>query len=235
MIAMLNYSGSKRELALLKKSVKDLAAYLSEDRWEIKSFGLLQEVESFLKEQPVLNLSCYDITKKESLDYLHFIRTMYQEMKLMLIADWKMSPMEYIKPDILASELILRPYREEDLRNKLRGLIEFYLNKESEQDVFILETKEEKMRIPYSQIYYVEARDKKLFMRLKKSGFGFYGTLDALEKELPSHFIRCHRGFVVNWKFVERVLRSQNQLVLADEIQVPFSRSYKARVMELSQ
>lgn len=235
MVAVLNYNGSKHDAELVRKQIKDLAAYLSEDKWEIPTFQVLSDLDAYLKEQPLLDLSCYDITKQENLEYLHVVRSVYHEMQLMLIADMRMSPMEYIKPDILASELILRPFKEEDLRQKLRSLMEAYLNKESEQDVFVLDTKEEKKRIPYSQIYYFEAREKKLFVRLKKEGHVFYGTLDALEGMMPKQFVRCHRGFLVNWKKVDKVIRSQGQLILADGIEVPFSRSYKGRIMDLSE
>ena len=235
MISMMNYSQSKQELGLLREQIRDLAAYCSEDKWEIYSFSLLQELDSFLKEQPIVNLSCYDITGQGSLDYLHKIREIYHKTSLMLIADLKMSPMDYIKPDILASELILRPYKSEDLKGKLHSLISSYLGKEGEEEEFVLDMKEEKLRIPYRQIYYLEALDKKIYVRMKKEGKGFYGTLDALEENLPEDFVRCHRSFIVNWNYVEKILRSQNLLVLVDGMQVPFSRSYKAKLMERMQ
>lgn len=235
MISMMNYSGSGPELELIKEKVRDLAARLSEEKWEIHAFSLLQELDKYLTNRPIINLSCYDVTRKGSLDYLHKIREFYKKMHLMLIADLQMSPMEYIKPDILASELILRPYKEEDLHQKLYSLLSSYLAEEAEEEVFVLDTKEEKIRIPYRQIYYLEACDKKIYVRLKKEGKGFYGTLDALEESLPECFVRCHRSFLVNWNYVEKALRSQNLLVLADGIQVPFSRSYKTKIMERMQ
>ena len=35
------------------------------------------------------------------------------------------------------------------------------------EDSFVVDTREEKRFIPYHQIYYFEARDKKLFVRVK--------------------------------------------------------------------
>ena len=189
----------------------------------------------FFKEHPLIHLSCYDITEKRNLDYLHHFREHYQKVSLMLIANLSISPMDYIKPDILASELILRPYRTEDLKEKLYSLITSYLGKEDEEEIFVLETKEETLRIPYNQIYYLEALDKKIYIRMKREEKGFYGTLDNLEEKLPETFVRCHRSFIVNWKHVEKMVRSQNLLILMDGIQVPFSRSYKTKLMELVQ
>lgn len=235
MISMVNFSGSKQELELLEEHSRNLAAYCSEDKWNIYSFSLLQELDMFFKEQPMIHLSCYDITEKGNLDYLHHFREHYQKVSLMLIANLSISPMEYIKPDILASELILRPYRTEELKGKLHSLITSYLGKEDEEEVFVLDTKEETLRIPYNQIYYLEALDKKIYVRMKREEKGFYGTLDNLEEKLPESFVRCHRSFIVNWKHVEKMVRSQNLLILMDGMQVPFSRSYKAKLMELVQ
>lgn len=60
--------------------------------------------------------------------------------------------------------------------------------------------------------------------------FGFYHTIDGLEKELPEQFVRCHRGFIVNSTKIRKVALPQNLLYLTDDFEVPVSRSYKAEV-----
>ncbi len=232
MISVMNYSGDTVELKLLEKEIHELAARYSDEKWDVNSFGFLAEMDKFIKDNPVLNLSCYDVSEKGSLDYLHVIRKIYRELHLMLIADSNMSPMDYVKPDILASELILRPYKEADIKNKLYSFISSYLHLEREEE-FILDTKGEKLRVPYCQIYYFEACDKKIYVRLKREGKGFYGTLDALELTLPEYFVRCHRSYLVNAHMIEKVSTSQKLLDLADNIQIPFSRSYKNEIYNI--
>ena len=91
----------------------------------------------------------------------------------------------------------------------------------------VLTSKEETLSIPYSQIYFFEAREKKVFVCTCREEFGFYHTIDKLEKDLPEQFIRCHRGFIVNTEKIRRISFSQNVIFLADDFNVPLSRSYK--------
>ena len=177
MISLLAYSNNAGELHSVKEQVCDLAAYLSEEKWETSCFSSLEQLMAFLKSQPLVNLACYDVTERESRDYLSTVRKKYRDTLLMLIADSTLSPMEYVKPDILAASLILRPYSQEDLRGKLKDLICEYLSRMQDgEDAFIVETREGKTRIPYEQIYYLEARDKKIYVRLRDRELSFYDT-----------------------------------------------------------
>ena len=95
------------------------------------------------------------------------------------------------------------------------------------EEAFVLSGREGKTRIPYRQIYYFEARSKKLYLRLPDREMAFYGTMEELEAKLPEVFLRCHRSFLVNKNHIERILLSQNEIVLSHGISVPLSRSYK--------
>ena len=232
MVSMLMYSSSTEELHLIRKMAEDLAAYLSEEKWEMFSYASLQEVLCFFEKQPLVSMTCYDVTAKGSLACLGKIRKEHKDMLLMLIADATLSPMEYVRPDILASSLILRPFTPAALKEKLSDMIRDYLSRVEENDggeAFVVTTREGKMRIPYSRICYLEARDKKIYIRLRDREIAFYDTIEELEEKLPDIFLRCHRGFLVNKAFVEKVMLSQNEIRLSHGMSVPLSRSYKPR------
>lgn len=232
MVSMLAYSNNTKELHILKEQIQDLAAYLSEEKWETSCFSSLGELISFLENQPLINMACYDVTEKESREYLGTVRKKYKDTLLMLIADRSLSPMEYVRPDILASSLILRPFSAADLRDKLKDLIKEYLSGVQDgesEDAFILDTREGKTRVPYSQIYYMEARDKKIYLRLLDRELAFYDTIEELEQKLPGSFLRCHRSFLVNQAYIEKIMLSQSEILLSHGISVPLSRSYKPR------
>lgn len=229
MVSLLAYSNTASEVHNLKEQASDLAAYLSEEKWEINGFASLEQLMAFLKDQPLVNLACYDVTEKDSREYLGAVRKKYRDTLLMIMADSTLSPLEYVRPDILAASLILRPYSEEELRGKLKDLICEYLSRLQEEDAFLVDTREGKTRVPYNQIYYLEARDKKIYLRLKDREFSFYDTIEELEEKLPGQFARCHRSFIVNRQYIEKILLSQSEIVLAHGISVPLSRSYKPR------
>lgn len=232
MISMLVYSNNVEELKILKNQVLDIAALVSEEKWELTCFSSLKELMDFVEKQPLVNLACYDVTERTGLNYLGELRKGYRDAALMLIADGSLSPMEYVRPDILASSLILRPFSIADFRDKIRDMMKEYIgNIEDEQsnEAFVVETREGKTRIPYNQIYYMEARDKKIYIRLREKEMAFYDTLDELEQKLPEGFIRCHRSFLVNQIYVEKILLSQSEIHLSHGMMVPLSRSYKPR------
>ena len=87
------------------------------------------------------------------------------------------------------------------------------------------------MQIPFSQIYYFEARDKKLFVRTKNEEYAFYDTIESLARLLPEHFQRCHRSYIVNMEKIYRIVPSENYIELTEQIGVPVSRSYKSVLM----
>jgi DNA-binding LytR/AlgR family response regulator len=98
---------------------------------------------------------------------------------------------------------------------------------ETIENSYVVETKDGMTHIPYEQIYFFEAREKKIYVCIGKEAYGFYGTIDKLVEELPSNFVRCHRGFIVNKNRIDRVVLSQNIIYLEDGFDVPLSRSYK--------
>ncbi len=232
MVTMLAYSSEAQELRKIEISTKDLAALLSEENWEISCFSSLKELEGYLSKGPLMNLACYDVTKKGSLEMLGHIRKRYSDTLLMLIADQSLSPMEYVRPDILASSLILRPFTDALLREKLKDMIRKHLSRTdmgNSEEAFVVDVREGKTRIPYEQIYYMEARDKKIYIRLQNKEISFNATLDELEETLPEMFIRCHRSFLVNRMHIEKVMISQSEIQLSHGISIPLSRSYKPR------
>ena len=67
---------------------------------------------------------------------------------------------------------------------------------------------------------------------MKEKEYSQYGTLDAIQRELPDEFMRCHRSFVVNTGYINRVKLSENMIYLENEMTVPLSRSYKQDIKQ---
>ncbi|MDO4513558.1 MAG: LytTR family DNA-binding domain-containing protein [Lachnospiraceae bacterium] len=235
MVSMLSYNSREKELSRIKNQIMDLAAVLTEDEWKVFHTESLQKAMEYASKEPLIHLACCDVTTAGSLTALEDIRKKHMDMLLMLIADNTISPMEYVKPEILASSLLLRPFSDGEFREKCKDLILRYISllKEDSKDAFVVESKEGQTRIPYEQIYYIEAREKKLFLRLENKEVAFYDTLENLLQVLPANFLRCHRSFVVNKYYIEKVQLSQSMIWLSHGISVPLSRSCKPEFKDL--
>lgn len=230
MVSLLMCDKNKKELDMLRVLSKDLAALLSEDYWNISQADSLAALQGFLADSPLMDMLMYDITPKEAISGLLEIRKNYGEMQLMIIADLTTSPMEYMKPGIMASSLLLRPWTKEQAGEVLREFFQAYIERNQKTDdknAYVIESREGNLHIPYEQIYFFEAREKKIFVCTGKEEYGFYHTIDRLEGELPEQFVRCHRGFIVNRYKIRKVALSQNVVCLTDNLEVPLSRSYK--------
>lgn len=234
MVSMAAYDEEREELDELKAVTKELAARLSEDIWRIEQMSSLKQLRAWLEETPLLDMLLYDVTRLGALDYLRQIRKSYRRAGLLILADRDTSPMTYLKPDIHADSLLLRPWSKEQVLEVLEEFIREYLetSRGMEEQFYVIDTKEGSTRIPYDKIYYFEAREKKVYVCAGKEEFGFYYTIDKLTEELPEQFIRCHRGFVVNSLKIRKIMLSQNIICLADGFEVPLSRSYKADLKE---
>lgn len=207
--------------------LSDLTAHYTEDKLEIKIFRKCSLMR--LEETPFVDLAIMDVTQPGALEKTGKIRNQFSEAEILLIADESVSPMKYMRPSIRASSLLLRPM-DAGWKQAIRDFFDQMLlttRRESMKNVLWIESRDGAFRIPFDQIYYVEAREKKVFIRLRTEEFGVSGVLEKFSGKLPENFRRCHRSFIVNTDYIFRVRLSENTLYLKDGLFVPVSRSYK--------
>ncbi len=235
MLTMLIYDRNPEELELIKKLVKDIFAYFSEDKLELYCYAKKGMVTGFLEKAPLMDMACIRIMGKDEIMLLRYMRKMYAQSDFMLIADAALSPMEYLTPDIRAASLLLHPYGAEQLRQVFRMFLRSFLEKRTcveGKDFFILENQGSRTAIPFHQIYYIEVREKKVFVRLWNKEYSKYDSLEHILEKLPDTFLRCHRSFVFNTQHLVTVRLSENTIYLEHGIMIPLSRSYKSVVKE---
>lgn len=230
---MMVCSGEKQELYTIYKETKNQAALLTEDKWDIHTFETIKEVAIYMKDHTILDAVCFDITLDGGIEMLEKIRLQNKKAYIVLIASSEISPISYIRPTIMASALLLRPIDPCMYRKAIQEMLDqFQRETNLDEDLFILESREGKYRIPYQNIYCFEARTKKIYACTSVEEYGFYEALDKLQEHLPEYFVRCHRGFIVNTKKIKKVALSESLLYLEDNYLVPLSRSYKSILKE---
>jgi len=236
MISMIIYDRIEEELCQIRETVRNQAARLSDEYWNIMTARCRKEVIEQEKKTPLLDAVCMDITEKDDIGCVEELRRKYKEMSLLLIADASIPPMSYVRPGIMASSLLLRPCSVEEIyqvmEEFLRAYVEHFEINQGQRN-FAMETKEGRILIPFDKIYYFETREKKLYVQTDRAEYGYYGTIDKLEGILPPYFMRCHRSFIVNTRKIEKVVLSHNIIYLSEGRDVPLSRSYKTVLKEL--
>lgn len=232
MVTSVTYDKISKEATQLNIIIKDMAARLTEEQWIYEILSKQQAVRDYLEDIPLIDLLFYDVTGEGDIELLESIRANYRNSHIMLLADCQISPMKYMKPGIQAQSLLLRPWTEEQAKDTIRDFVAEYVKtafgeKRDDSATMLVESRDGKVNVPYDQIYYFEAMEKKVYVCTGADEYGFYGTLESLEESLPEGFLRCHRSFIVNTNKIIRVALSQSTIFLKDDYEVPLSRSYK--------
>ena len=126
--------------------------------------------------------------------------------------------------EVQAVRYLLKPIQ----ADKVNELLDhFVAHKSKERKYFILSVFGEKKKIYYDDIVYFEARGHYVVFHLETNTYEYKYNISDICNELPvSDFIRTHRSYVVNIKYIERVTKSDCQLI--NNLNVPLSRnSYK--------
>lgn len=234
MITFFALAGEKAEYELLKASVSKCAALYTEEKWEYLCAQTIKEADTFLKKEPVLDMISWDTTIKGAIKALEQMRKGNEKAFLIIIADASISPLHYLKPGIAPGALLLKPMDSNHTEAVMQDIFEVFLKcaENNADSSFLVETRAGKQYVPYGQIDYFEAKEKKVFVRIKSMEYGFYDTLDHLQERLPDHFLRCHRSYIVNMRRAKKLLLSESVVHMADGVIVPFSRSYKKALRE---
>lgn len=233
MISALACMGGRSEKELMLSTLRDLAARLSEDEWRIEGCETAGEADRFLQSAPLVDLACCSVSDAETLAWVERFRKAYRDSRLMLIADARISPVRYLRPQIMASSLLLRPYSRKQLSEVTEDFIRACLEAgEDESKCLVIRDRDGKLLVPYSKIYYLEAREKKIFVRLLREEYALYETLENIRQALPGYFARTHRSFIVNTRMIERVRVSEHLVSLRDGLAAPLSRGFRGELKE---
>ncbi len=231
MIGILVCDSDKRELAMILQDCKKQVERNSDEALQIETAADSHAFSRAAESEKLVDLLYYEFQKGQETGDLRSFRRRCSDTMAMYITDPSVSPLEYLRPGIAPDSLLIRPLTAKQLAAVNAEFMESFFERFESKDAescFVVETREEKVFIPFSYIYYFEARDKKLFVRARNEEYSFYDTIEALEKRLPENFQRCHRSYIVNTSKIMRIFLTENYIELSDQIGVPISRSYKS-------
>lgn len=176
----------------------------------------------------------WDVSTETARQALLPARAACRDAFLLAIAERNTSPLLFLTPGIRPDSLVLRPVEPGEARRAAAEMVIELLRQAADSSLnFTFHTRDSSQNIPYSAISYIEARERKIYLRLDREEIGFAGTLEKLAEELPPNFCRTHRSFIVNTDKIRQVQLTENLVLLWNGLAVPLSRSYKKNVKEL--
>ena len=97
------------------------------------------------------------------------------------------------------------------------------------RDTLTIKATNDVIRIELNEIMYFEAEQNYINIFTIKSNYRFRETLSNLEKELlEKGFIRVHKGYLINQKYV--FILNSKEIKLNDDTLIPIGRSYSEAV-----
>lgn len=100
-------------------------------------------------------------------------------------------------------------------------------NEGADTEMMLLESGTTTYRVPYDQILYIEALNKKLNICTARQNISVRRSLNSIADALPDYFLRSHRSYVVNMNHVDSIDYKTMLLTMTDGSCLPIARSMK--------
>ena len=120
---------------------------------------------------------------------------------------------------------LLKPIQEAGFRRAMEKAVQAL--ESAQKRTLLVKTKTVVRRVPFSSIRYLESQGRKVILHCLEGPVECYATLSALEEQLPQSFVSCHKSFLVNLDFVERM--EARQFLLGEDLRVPISQARKSQ------
>ena len=236
MVEMLIFGSHQQEVKALELYSKEYAALYTEEKWNYFSCLDVASLNEFLSRNPLLDMACVDITVDGAIEQVTELRKNNKHAYITIVASTGISPAVYMRPQIMAGSLLLKPITKGQLLTSYKEAFEIFSKRFAQKETkeqFVIDTKTDKYFIEYNQILYFEAREKKIFLITPAKEIAFYDTIGELEQRLSDRFVRCHRSFLVNKDRIQQIILGSNILMLDNGDELPISRSYHKAFKEL--
>lgn len=169
---------------------------------------------------PLYDLYFLDIDMKEELSGLDLARTIQdrdQYAKIVFITAHSKHTHEALRI-VHAFSYLIKPIKSEDIENTMEDFFHFC---NPNVIISVLDKNQRKVNLPVEKILYIERKLRKSeFITTTGEVFYSYKTLSGLSDDLPSFFIRCHKGFIVNLNHAIDSAHGKCQLKNGEELAI---------------
>lgn len=126
---------------------------------------------------------------------------------------------------VQATHYLLKPLDQQEISIILDRILLYQHSK-----TFIYQFKKEVHKIPYEDIIYIEAYQHHVMIHQNDMTKRNYLSLKEIALQLDDSFCRCHRSYIVNLKYVERI-EGMNCITKNKQV-IPISKKYKNDFVE---
>ncbi len=108
--------------------------------------------------------------------------------------------------DVGAFHYLVKPFSDGKLQEVFQKAVRQYqagrVEEKVEESFMIIHSQGCHRKILLNDIEYAEVFNRKVILHKKNEEIRYYGKLSALEEQAGQNFFRCHRAYLVNFKYV---------------------------------
>lgn len=119
---------------------------------------------------------------------------------------------------------VLKENMQKMLPRAMEKAIQVYQD-EKENEIFVLREQGKTVYIRQNDIVFLEREERKVTIHTVKNDYHCYLSLSKIIGNLGRNFLRSHGGYIVNYNYIESVMRESIILVTGKEI--PIGRTYQ--------
>lgn len=212
--------------------VRTLKQFLSEygktnnQEFDIKIFNNGVDFISDYKIGFDLVLMDIEMPHMNGLDTAKKLRKIDSDVVLVFVTN--MSQYALMGYEVDAVDYIVKPVDYYNFSVKLKKALKACNNKLGKK--IVINTPDSIRCLNSNQIYYIEVIGHSIIYYTQEGDFTTYNKLSVLEKEYEEYnFIRCHKSFMVNLKYVTEV---KNSYVFLGSREVPLSRGVRKTFLQ---
>ena len=235
MLSVLSFCKNENTHRIIEKSCRNEVAIRTDDYVEFLQLYSKEELKKVHLSDTKVDIVYFEIDNSDDVELLKQMRSEDSNFVLMLMTSPGISPLMYLKPGISPQMLVLVPFHYEEFEGSNKELFDSVFSQFDETDksaFFTVKTSDGKIAVPYEKITLFEASNKKVYLRVGKEEYEFYGSIENITQMVPDYFVRCHRSFLINIRKVTKLSLTEGVIEMTMNTSVPLSRSYKKAVKE---
>lgn len=203
---------------IIQKYLKDLHSLNL-----IGSFQNAVDAFNFLKEHEV-ELIFLDINLPK-ISGISFLKNLTNPPQVIITSAYSQYALEGFELDVV--DYLLKPFSFERF---LKAVSKVKKTSDSNSETIFIKSDKEFFQVRISDITYIKGDDDFTRVHAKEKLYIDTRTMKAWMEELPSFFLRIHKSFIVNKRFISRIA---GQRVFINKLDLPIGRTYKENVMKM--
>ena len=210
------------DLNMLNMLTKWIAEYMDGRECQIKTYcngiDVIYDIEHGEEYEPEIIFMDIKLKNDNGIDVAKVIKKINWNAVIIFISGYS----EYFEDSFEAEPVyfLIKPLKKEVFTKAMDKAFE-KVNQNNRK--FLLLRKKEVARIFFDDIYYVESNGRKIRIHCQQGEVEYYEKLDILTEQLEGDFVRCHKSYLVNMKWIQSI-KNKSVILLNDEA-IPISRN----------